>query len=232
MKNNSQKIRSHLFMRKFTGWLLAGAVIAVMIISPGLFAFDSILYVTVGLIVIAVIVFLVFLVIGVIAGKRAENKLIKAINTNQFDQDTLQPLEKNHKAYLGDNWLVVQDNNNGYHILNKEMIRSADSHMARKEGMKKLWMHLQKTDGSDIYVLYEACQPDVLETVQNWLAPQTSLPEAETAVLPQAEIETVNPEIKPAAEPGTPVVNKRICPHCTGTLDEGDMVCPWCGSAL
>lgn len=250
---NTKQVRSFIFKNRLFFWIGCGAVVAALIsamgIGLGLSYYVISLYVGYG-----VLAFIVFVIVGLIAGKRASGKFRRQVVADErnaaipFDQDNLQSLSKEKNVYLGKEWILLRHDNK-IRALPKNMIRSVDSHIVRKEGMEQLWIHVLTTAGESQYAMYKACTPDVLATVANWLNPAPA-PEAAPAETPSAAAsepiklevpeQTANPEkpielvmpdpIETAPEPVKAAPG--TCPYCTGPNDPEQTVCQWCGKQI
>lgn len=254
---NTKKVRSFIFKNRLFFWIGCGAVIAALIaamgIGQGLSYYVISMYVGFG-----IIAFAVFAIVGVIAGNRASGKFCRQVLADEksaaisFDQDALEPLCKEKSVYLGNEWILMRHENK-IRALPKNLIRSVDSHVVRKEGMQQLWLHVTTTSGESQFAMYKACTPDVLAAVARWLNPEPaaeavqpaspveipSAPASEPIRLeavepvsePQKPIELVMPDpIETAPEPAN--VTPGTCPYCTGPNAADQTVCQWCGKQI
>ncbi len=174
-KGNSKKIRSRLFRESLFGWTAAGAIIAF------LFGLAAIGLDEEEMLLIGIVLFIVCVIIGIIIGSNRSAKFasklkrLESIAAIPYDEDELQYLDSKKKIALGQDWLMVQEEKK-INLLPKEGIASIDSHNERKPGMKKLWIHVAGVNRESFFGQYEACQPDILDVVAEWLGQAPTVP--------------------------------------------------------
>ena len=169
MKNaKSKKIKSTLFRKSLFGWIAVGAVIAFVCGAAAIMADEE------ELIGVGIVALAVSLIIGIIVGSNVSSKFanklkrLESIASIPFDEDELQYLDSKKTIALGQDWLMINQEKK-INLLPKEGIVSVDSHNERKPGMKKLWLHAVGVNKESIFGQYEACEPDILDTVAEWL---------------------------------------------------------------
>lgn len=182
MKNvKSKKIKSTLFRKGLFGWIAAGAVIAFALGIAAIMLDEE------EILVFGILALIVCLVIGIIIGSSMSSKFaaklkrLEQIAAIPFDEDQLQYLDSKKTIALGEDWLMINQEKK-INLLPKEGIVSIDSHNERKPGMKKLWIHLTGVNKESIFGLYEACQPDILDVVAEWLGKPQAVPAGMTVM--------------------------------------------------
>ena len=182
MKNvNSKKIRSTLFRKSLFGWIAVGAGIAFLLGLAAIAADEE------ELIGAGIVALVIFAIIGAIVGNSVSSKFaaklkkLEQVAAIPFDNDQLQYLDSKKTIALGQDWLMIHQDKK-FNLLPKEGIVSVDSHNERKPEMVKLWMHVTGINRESIFGQYEACQPDILDVVAQWLGNTQAVPAGMTVM--------------------------------------------------